>query len=288
MARTPTLFDPDVSKGVFSRFFGGLRASVAGVPIVFTDGRLLALSIVPMLVHVTLFAGLLYVLVGSVAPDAARWLAHTLGTDDVDATGLAKAFNGIVFASIAVLGIITSFFGSIFVASVVCDPFYDALSERTEQLFLGRAIGTPFTVRSVVTGIFRELEANVVRLFVWGIVAVPLWLASFTFLGIVTGPLSVLWAWFFSAYEFFSRSLVRHTVHYLDRFRTFFSHKAFFLGFGAGAAVLSLLPFTSPFLIAGATRAYLAMAARGRVASRLDDDDKARLIAIIEKKAIAP
>ncbi len=289
MARTPTLFDPDVPRGVAGRFVAGAGAAFAGVPVALSDRRLLLWSLVPMMIHVALFAGLLLWLTGSVAPDvaaaAAGALNHATGLDAVSGDTWKQLLVAVVHAGVVVLGVIVAFIGSIFAASVVCDPFFDVLSERTEEVFLGRVVGVPLSVRSVVVGILRELQASVLRFTVWAIVAVPLWLLSFTFLGFVTGPLSMLWTWLFSALEFVSRSLARHAVHRTARLRAVFAHKAFFLGFGAAAALLSLVPFSSPFLVIGATRAYLALAARGRVASRLTDGDRAHLVAIIEKKA---
>lgn len=287
MTRTPTLFDPNATDGVVTGFLAGARAAFAGIPTVFSDGRLRLLAVLPMTVHVALFSALLFWLVGTVAPDAAAALNHALGAEAGSGGAWTKFLAGVVHGAVIVLGVVVAFFGSILASNVVCDPFYDALSERTEELFLDHDVGNPFSVWSMAVGVVRELQANLIRLAVWGIVAVPLWLLSFTFLGLVTGPLSLLWAWLFSAYEFFSRSLGRHTVDMPSRFRTLFSHKSFFLGFGATAALLSLLPFTSPFLVVGATRSYLALAARGRVASQLTSDDKARLVAIIEKKAIS-
>jgi len=277
MARTPTLFDPEAAPGAVARFLVGVRAAFAGVPVVLSDQRLLALSLVPMLLHVALFIALLVGLTGTVAPAVGHAVAHALGADPQQAGLWARPLSGIVHAGVVVLAIATAFFGSVFVASVLGDPFYDALSERTEELYLGRAVGAPLTVHAVVVGIGRELVANLVRLFVWSLGALPLWVLSFTFAGFVAGPLSLAWTWLFTAYEFLSRSLVRHTVHIGGRFGALFSQKQLFLGFGAGAALVSLVPFTSPFLVVGATRAYLALAASGRVASRLTDADRERL-----------
>jgi hypothetical protein len=61
-----------------------------------------------------------------------------------------------------------------------------------------------------------------------------------------------------------------------------FSNKAFFLGFGAMAALVSVLPLSSPFLVVGATRAHLALAARGHIGSTLNSEERARLISGIK------
>jgi len=176
MARTPTLFDPDAADSIIGRFVAGARAAAAGVGVVLSDGRLLLLSLVPMLVHVALFVGLLVWLTGHVAPDVAAALTHALGAGSADDDAWHTLLAGIVRVGVGVLGVVCAFLGSVFAANVVADPFFDALSERTEELFIGRTVGTPFSVRSVVSGIGRELLANVVRLTAWSAGALPLWM----------------------------------------------------------------------------------------------------------------
>ncbi len=277
MVRTSVLFDPDARPTASGRFVVGFRAAFAGMPVVFADRRLLLLSVVPMLLHMGLFIALLFVFVGHGAPAAGDAIGAVLGLDAKDGSAWTMVLTGIVRAGAVLLGIVVAFFGSVFGASVLGDPFYDLLSERAEELSLGRAVGAPLTLRSVGVGLARELSANIVRIVLWAMGALPLWLLSFTVAAIVAGPLSLLWTWLFTAYEFLSRSLVRHTVDIGGRFGALFSHKALFLGFGAGATLLSLVPFTSPFLVVGATRLYLALAARDQVASRLSDEDRRRL-----------
>jgi uncharacterized protein involved in cysteine biosynthesis len=108
-------------------------------------------------------------------------------------------------------------------------------------------------------------------------VALPLWLLSLTPAVIVAAPASLAWTWLFAAREFLARPLARHTVHVGGRLGALFGHKALFLGFGGAATLLAAVPFTAPFLVVGATRAYLALAARGAVPSRLTDDDRRAL-----------
>jgi uncharacterized protein involved in cysteine biosynthesis len=282
MERTPTLFDPDAADGVVARFFVGFRAAVAGVGVVWSDRRLLWWSLAPMAMHFALFVALFALFTGPLAHGAGDMMARLLGVAaDPRTRDWHHLLASIVYAGAVVLGAVTAFVASIFAANALCDPFFDLLSERTEELYLGRAVGGPVTVVSMLVGIGRELGANLLRLGVWGAGALPLWILSFTFAGVITGPLSVCWTWLFTAYEFMSRSLIRHNVQIDSRFGALFSNKALFLGFGAGAALLSLLPFTAPLIVVSATRTYLALAARGHVASRLSARDRDRLSKII-------
>jgi len=281
MARTLP-FDPgpdDAAEPAFvARFVAGARAALDGAAVVFAEPRLRLLAVVPMVVHVALFVALLSA--------GLMWGAGPLGdrlapADAADTGSFSSLLETLARVAAVFLVVVGSFVGAVVAGSVVCDPLYDVLSERTEELLLGRAVGEPLSVGSVVAGILREASATAVRLCVWGAGFVVLTALSFTPLVVVAAPLSFAWTALFSAWEYLSRSLSRHAVHIGGRFGAVFSHKATFLGFGAAATVLSTLPLTAPLLVVGGTRAYLALAARGRVASRLTDDDRARLRALL-------
>jgi CysZ protein len=269
----PSLPDPSQLSWP-GRVWFGARAALAGVGLTLAHRRLLVVAVVPMLVQAVLLIAFLALGVVFVAPAIERALA-TLSDGDGALHDVWTAVSWLIAGGLVVVG---AFVGTILAGSVVCDPFYDVLSERTEALYTGRDAGPPLTVLSVVAGIGRELVVTLGRLAVWGAGAVPLWLLSFTPLAVVAAPLEALWTWLFLSYEYLSRSLARHSVAPGDRFRTLFSHASTFAGFGAFAALLSLVPFTAPFLVVGATRAYLALAAAGHVPSRLSDADRARLM----------
>ena len=173
--------------------------------------------------------------------------------------------------------------GAVLAGSVLCDPFYDLLSERTEQLLLGRSVEGPMTIRSVLVGAIREAAASLVRFTTWATGALLLALLSLTPAVVVTGPLSFAWTWLFAAWEYFSRSFARHGLGAGGGLRVVSANKAHLLGFGAVAAGLSLLPFTAPFLVVGATRAYLSLAARGEAPSRLSGEEQGRLQAVLPR-----
>ena len=93
----------------------------------------------------------------------------------------------------------------------------------------------------------------------------------------VATPLSFVWTWLFFAYEYVSRSLVRHAVQPKNRFGPMFSHKAVFIGFGASAWLLSFIPFLAPVLVVAATRLYLSLAIYDRVPSLYTPEEKNQL-----------
>lgn len=269
--KKPTLGDLG-EKGVVGRVVGGAGAVFAGVGLVFRDANLFLLSLVPMGVHAGLFVVFL-------------WLGFSQAVDPVVAllspSDTASWWLGVVAVvvgiAVRIAAVLLALVSSVLVGSVVCDPFYDLLSERTEEIFVGRNVGPPFTLANVVAGVARELVATVLRLLVFAAVAIPLWLASFTPAAIVATPLSFVWTWLFFAYEYLSRSLARHAVQPRDRFKPIFAHKAICVGFGATAWVVSFIPFLAPFLVVAATRLYLGLAAFDRVPSGFTDDEKRSL-----------
>ena len=279
--------------GVIGRLLGGVKAVFSGFGIVLTDGRLFGLSLIPMVLHVLLLGGLLWVGFSMVAGPLIDWLGPdaTAAADAADAakgaaaaaeTSLAADVGKAVWSVainvlVGALIVVVSLMLSLLLGTVICDPFYDLISERTEAIFLGRDVGDPFTLAGVLQGIVRELMATLLRLSIYAVVAIPLWLVSFTPVAVVATPLAMVWTWFFVAYEFLSRSLARHAVDPSKRVRPFVRHKALFLGFGSLSWLLGFIPLSAPVLVVGATRLYLALAAHDEVPSRLSDADKALL-----------
>lgn len=257
--------------GVVARFLHGVRMGLGGLTLVGADGTLFLLSIVPMLVHVALFVACVVLGAKFVVDPLVSWLTPAAASA-ADAA-LVVAGKAVWSAAVVVLVWIVvgamAIVGAVVGASVLCDPFYDAISERTEALFVGRDLGAPFSVGGVIRGIGRELSVTVLRISVYAAVAIPLWLLSFTPAGVLAAPASLVWTWLFFAFEFLARSMTRHAPSPLSRMRIVWSHKALLVGFGSVAWLLSLLPLTAPLLVVSATRLYVSLAVAGKVPSTL-------------------
>jgi uncharacterized protein involved in cysteine biosynthesis len=270
--------DDPTTGGVVSRFLRGVRAAFGGARLVFSDATLLLLSLIPMVVHVALLAGLLAIGGSVVVDPLVAWINPTGPAADTVVAEVGRAvWSGAVVVLVWLLVVGLALVGAVVLGSVICDPFYDALSERTEALHLGRDVGAPFAIATVIAGIGREFAVTMLRLVVFGAVAVPLWLLAFTPAAVVATPLSLAWTWLFFAWEFLVRSMVRHAPSGTARLRTLFDHKALFAGFGAVAWLLSFVPLTAPLLVVSATRLYLTLVADGRVPTTLPVADVERL-----------
>jgi uncharacterized protein involved in cysteine biosynthesis len=261
----------DVGAGSFlARFWSGAGFAASGISLTLRHRTLILWSLVPMLVQALIFVGLVVLgsrflddVVARVGPETGHWYSF---------------IGSVLYVALVVLLVVASVIASIFIASVVCDPFYDVLSEATESAILGRDVGIPFSVPLVIKGILLELGATLWRLTVFMAVALPLWLIGLTGVGsIVAVPLSLAWSFMFVALAYLSRSMARHAMPGKKRMSALFDQKACALGFGAVGWLLAYIPFTAPFLVVGATRLYLALAAHDRVASNLTAADKATL-----------
>ncbi len=262
----------DVGAGsFFSRFLNGARFAASGISLTLRNRRLVLWSLVPMVVQAVIFAALVVLgsrflddIIERIAPDDGHWYSF---------------IGSVLYVALVVLLVVASVIASIFIASVVCDPFYDVLSEATESVMLGREVGLPFSVPLVVRGILLELGATLWRLSIFLAVALPLWLISLTGVGgIIAVPLSLAWSWMFVALAFLSRSMARHAIPGKKRMSALYEQKACALGFGAVGWLMAYIPLTAPFLVVGATRLYLALAAHDRIASNLTPQDKATLL----------
>ncbi len=262
---------------VIKRFLAGLRFGVAGLFFAFRDAKLLGLSIVPMLVHGALFVMLTSTQITFLMHPLLDWLGPSSEAQGFFASAGHAVWSVVVHVLVGAFILATSLVLTIFIGSIVCDPFYDALSERTEALYLGHDTGDPFSVAAMLRGMLHELGVTLVRLCVYATVAAPLWALSFTPAAIVATPLGLGWTWLFVAFEFLARPMTRHARAPSARIRALFAHKAVFFGFGLVGWLLSFLPFTAPLLVISGTRLYLAMAADADVPHGLSDDDTAAL-----------
>lgn len=248
-------------------FFMGARYAFSGIAFTFKHRRLLLWSVVPMLVQALLFVGLvvagvkgLDLMMASLRPEAGHWYSFV---------GSIEWFIGLVLMLMAAVLL------SLMLGNVLCDPFYDTLSEATESLLVGRDVATKSTWATFIGGIIREFTALPWRVGVYALVAVPLWLISLTGVGsVIAMPLTLAWTWMFVSLSGLSRSLSRHAVPGRRRLVIIFKRPAVSLGFGAVGWLLSHVPLTYPFLVVGGTRLHLALAAHDRLASNLSDDDK--------------
>jgi CysZ protein len=273
----PETLDDIGGKGVFGRFFGGLKMAISSVGFTFRHKSLRSLAVVPTLIHVALFAGLVatgFMYIGDIIdwahidPGGSAFWKFVSSTLDI----MVGVFAGTLFLAGGLVG--TAIGGNI-----LCGPIYDVLSERTEVLVLGRSHAPAFSFKQLFTDLAQDILLGFFRFLIYlsGLVTIFL-IGLIPVIGTVASPiLSILWTWLFLALTFTDNSFVRHTINANDRLGTIFSEKAVNLGFGFGAWLCMFFPPLAPALVVGGTRKYLALAARDKVPSKLTEGDKALL-----------
>lgn len=250
---------PDVGAGsVVTRFSTGARFALGSIRYTLSHPSLLRAALVPMAVQLVLLTGLSVTSVKLLQRLTLRFIASPEALPLVGRIGL---WIGVGVVAVAAAAILTFFLGSI-----VCDPFYDRISERTEALVTGHQVAGSRGAGAILSGVARELWSTTVRLLVWLIGLGVLFVVSLVpGVAVLGGPLSMAWTWLFVAVEVFARPQARGTAVGRARLVVVRQHLALSLGFGAGGWLITFLPFTTPMLVVGGTRLYLALAAHGRL-----------------------
>lgn len=281
-------FQDLTEQGVLARFFAGAGFAFSGIGFTLKHRRLFQLALIPIAVNIVLFIGMVWLgfsfydtIVGwaavdvSPSSDSGWWAAFVQWMAEAGAFLLR-----ILVAILAVLLIfVIGFVASVTLGNIINGPFFDMMSERTEELVLGRSVAEPFTWASFAQDMGQELALTLVRLAIYLIGVVAIFVVGLvpgigSLIGSAAGS---LWSWMFLAVELKNASLARHKVRGTERVHHVFQHKATHLGFGAASWLMMFVPITMPFLVVGATRHHLALAAYGHAPSLLQDEDRQKL-----------
>jgi CysZ protein len=164
---------------------------------------------------------------------------------------------------LSLLFAITFVFGFTAVGNLVASPFNDLLSEKTEEIVLGRKIDEPFSLKMVMadaqTAVLNELKKIglliLIQLTLLLTNLIPI-VGSIIFA--ITSPIAVM---FFLAYEYMDFTLSRKHLVFGEKWRIILDHKAACLGMGLGFFFTTVIPFVNffvmPFAVIAATRLYL-------------------------------
>ncbi len=238
--------------GIIRRFVGGLFAPIRGLRFLLAHPRLLAYAVFPTLINIVLVLAVFFVgmhlsesLADRIIPAQDQWywvvLSHAIQIMLVLALVL---FGALVFYILA---------------GIICVPFNEVLSQKTEQVFEGVRREEPFSFRlltkDIIISMKNELKRTAVMLllllFLLIIFLIPI-IGKIFYL--VFGNIITM---FFLAYDNLDYSLARRRLPFAVKCRFIFRHSASCLGFGAGALVSVVIPFFNfvviPLTVVGAT-----------------------------------
>ena len=268
------------ARALSTRFTLGVRLALDGTAWAFRRKELRALSFLSVAVNLLLYVGLLvlgFLYLNDVAtwlaPDPARWQGFWRDVAEL-AQGIVKFLLGIAW-------VLLSVFLALAVGNVVSSPVFDLLSEKTEEILVGRSLAPPFSLPGVVRTSLRELVVQMALLVVYlPVVIAILLIGLLPGLGQLLAPL-LTWVWtsMWITMTFTTQATARHGLGVKDRLRMLTAHKTLSLGFGAIESLLPflLVPLFSPGLVVGGTRLFLSLAAYDRIDSKLTAEDKARM-----------
>jgi CysZ protein len=243
----PDLLAPLEPRAGVGEIATGVELALRGVRLTLTTPRLVVLVVLPLVLSVLIFAGLVSLVWeyrDAVRPDFVQ--AWPWGLDWL---------RRIVAGAAEVLGVILGFglavVATVVVAQVVNAPFLEWLSQAVESLVLGRPDRTPLSAshlwQTSVKPIFQAIGLALIQATL-GLAFLILSLAA------VTAPLSALGGLWLVALTLCDVTIARKGLPVRERFRRVRRGWALWAGL---ALPFFLAPFLLPLGVAGATLATL-------------------------------
>lgn len=238
--------------GIIGRFTAGFFAPLRGMRFLLAHPRLLAYAAFPTLINIILILTLFFFgmhfsqsLANYIIPGQDQWYWVVLSyTIQIVLVLVLIVFGAVVFYILA---------------GIICVPFNEVLSQKTEQLFDGVKTEEPFSLGLLTRDIIISLKNEIKRTAI--MLALLLFLLI-VFLIPVVGKIFYLIfgniiAMLFLAYDNLDYPLARRRLPFTVKWRFIFRHFASCLGFGAGALISVVIPFLNfvviPLTVVGAT-----------------------------------
>lgn len=244
-----------VVPGVIGRFVGGLFAPIRGMRFLLAHPRLLAYAAFPTAINILLVVGIFLLgmhysqaLTDRIMPVQDQWYWVVL----------SYAIQIVLVVALVIFGALVFYI----LAGIICVPFNEVLSQKTEQILAGASREEPFSfrllTRDILISLKNELKRTVVLLllllflFIMFLVPVVGKLFYLVFGNIIT--------MLFLAYDNLDYPLARRRLPFAAKWRFIFSNGASCLGFGMGALISVVIPFLNfviiPLTVVGATMLF--------------------------------
>lgn len=202
---------------------------------------------IPALINLFLFAtlGTLFVflfphLLGLILPEGDAWYL--------------TALRGILWAVGSALILLLFLLTFTAVGTLIAGPFNDLLSEKVEQMQRGILPEEPGGIWQQARRSARSAWESLkyVAVYLLGSLMLLLWNLLPGIGSVTYTVLATLWTLLFLALEFGDYYLARHWVLFRSRWRKVWAHLWASLGFGAGCALLLMIPVLNLLLMPGA------------------------------------
>jgi uncharacterized protein involved in cysteine biosynthesis len=229
---------------------------VRGLRFLFANPRLLKYAALPTLINVVLVCLLFYLgvrfsheLVSRLMPAHAQWYWEVL-TYSIE---------------IVVIIMLIFFLAVVFyiLAGIICVPFNDVLSRKTEEILAGKKDEEPFSMRIFAKDIVFSLKNEIKRTFI--LLILLLFLLIMYVIPIVGKPAYLvvgnIMTMLFLAYDNLDYALARRRLSFGRKWKFILGNLSSTLGFGAGALFSVFVPFFNfiiiPLTVVGATLLFV-------------------------------
>ena len=236
-------------------FLAGATYPVRALSYILGHPRAWPFCVLPLLINIAVVAGV-WVWTGHLAGE---WMADHLVREGWWGTLLRWLAVAAVFL-LRLLAVLLSF---VIVGNMASSPFNDFLSEHVDKAVSGWRDPEPFGVARMVRTFVRTPVLEFRRLAVYGLIMVPLLLASFMpLLTLFAAAAQFLVSAHFFALDGYSYPLERRGVWTLrEKYGRVRRHRAASLGFGLAMSVLFLVPVVNflfiPLSVVGGTLLFL-------------------------------
>ncbi len=154
-------------------------------------------------------------------------------------------------------------FGFTAIGSIIASPFLDVLSQRTEEIYLGKTIDEPFSFKILIKDSSAAVTNEIKKLSMFLALQIILLLANFipvlgSIFYAIAAPLLTI---FFLAFEYMDFTFSRKRETFGQKTRFIFKNKGACMGMGASFFFTTIIPFINffvmPIAVIGATLLYL-------------------------------
>lgn len=236
-----------------------------GLKFLFSHPRLIKFIAIPVGINALLYSALIWYTQSRIA----GWLESLMPTGD------AWYWSILYYVLVVVLGsilLVLVFYTFTLVGNFILAPFNEVISSQVELIYLGGNIAEQnFSIKDFFSDMIRSYKAEGGRLLLYlaGFLALLL-LNLIPVIGtIIYGFAAAIYALFFLCWEFLDFSMERTRMTFTLKRGFAFKNIFTFMFFGAGSAMLLIIPFINlaaiPVCVIGATLLFCDLKKSGRI-----------------------
>lgn len=262
---------PPLPKNFIADTVRGFVYPLEAIPFI-SKNRLWPLTVVAIAVNAVLLVALCVATIFLIVPwldDLDTWLQRASDTTWVQS--LLGALSWLIWIIAIPLALAANALLLVLIGQAVASPFLDKLSERTEEIVLGRT-APGFSVGGTVKSVVMALSDLVWSIILLAVVNLPIMLVAFL-LPVVGTAIGAAASFAFTALllsqEFMTMPLARQLVPFRQRFGYVWRNKWLAFGFGVSAMGIMLVPGLNivllPLAACGGTLACCDLESSGRL-----------------------